>query len=330
MAGALPERGRILPRSNGVSEANSPRSVICLLTTVCCADLNQDLILPGDTLYVCGQGFGTFQVPPGLSGTPSKPITISGACESFGGAPATWIGGASLGTFPSSNWLPVPGFVGTFQASLPISRSSTCRNNASMLPGFGVAVENDTSTRAPKMRRAQPANCSADGPAGLVWEGSDQADLLCLACRGTATTVFYRPGKHSGNKQMLYTDHGVEAAVSLHNSSHIVIRQFSIVGPAARLLDVTAGNSVMLTQNTLKWASYAAVTFNFKSLSGGGINFGCIRNNTIRECACGIYIVNQARPSDSSADSNHLQISDNKLLDIDPSNYYGNRDTHGK
>lgn len=54
-----------------------------------------------------------------------------------------------------------------------------------------------------------------------------------------------------------------------------------------------------------------------------------ICRNTISECACGIYIVNQGRANDTTANSNNLRISDNHIFDIDSCSYHDNHDTHG-
>ena len=91
---------------------------------------------------------------------------------------------------------------------------------------------------------------------------------------------------------------------------------------------MTAGYNITPGNNTLKWGSYAGITFNFKSAHLGGIRGGVICRNTISECACGIYIVNQGRANDTTANSNNLRISDNHIFDIDSCNYYDNHDTH--
>ena len=98
--------------------------------------------------------------------------------------------------------------------------------------------------------------------------------------------------------------------------------------PAERLLDIVGGARLAITTCAVRWASSMCVAINYKAASGAGLKGGELSGSTFHQCACGLYIINQARPADASANSDDLRVAGNAFRDIDTQNVYGSRDTH--
>eukprot|EP01052_Picozoa_sp_SAG31_P031984 SAG31_NODE_3457_length_4250_cov_4.490966_1_plen_377_part_00 len=279
------------------------------------ADIQWSSMHPGDTLFVCGLGYGPFQLRAGWSGTRVANVRIDGNCptgRSDGSIDAAlWIGGDAINPFPSPKWTG-PDEHGIFSTTYAGSTS------------LGAAAEPE-ATELRHVHRLQKATCDANGPSnGSAWP----SDGFCAVKRTHGSKIYYKPWNATRQMQLFGNLLGV---IVTTNNSDVTIENLQVVF-GARPLDVNGGARVTLRNNTLRWGSDKCIGVNSHAGHPGphpGTQGMLITQNRLLDCACGLYTVNQmGNPIDNSMNSNDLVVSWNHFLSIDPFNYYGNHDTH--
>jgi hypothetical protein len=282
--------------------------------------VNWAAIKPGDTLFVCGFGSGPFNLPTGFSGTPGGgEVTIDGNCPRPDGSvdQALWIGGDLVNSFPSPRWTG-PDASGIY--------TTTYGGSASL--GFAAAPNASEMSQLTRLARGA---CDASGPVNAsAWP----TQAFCAAKESPQSTgtskgqkIFYKP---ASTEPVLIFGNLLGVLVTRNNSDVIIANLRMAFG--ARLLDVNGGSRITLINNTLQYASEEGISFNSGAGHKGlhpGTQGALVTLNRISDCACGLYIINQAIPIDNSQNSNDLIISWNNFSSIDPENFYGNGDTHG-
>ena len=115
-------------------------------------------------------------------------------------------------------------------------------------------------------------------------------------------------------------------ALRLVNTSRVTVRNLDLVGPVERVLDVVGGSVLTVSGCSMRYGSFSAIAINFKSAAGSGLQGGDIVNNSMSESGSGLYVVNQGRAFDASANTNRLRVSHNQIFDLDIENRYLSRD----
>jgi hypothetical protein len=281
------------------------------------AHVRWSLIQPDDVLYVCGLGHGPFSLEAGWSGAEGADVRIDGSCPRPDGSidAALWIGGDPMPPFPSSEWSG-PDAHGIF--------SGTYTGSATL----GVAAE-PNATELHHVHRLERGSCDASGPTnGSAWP---DGGAFCAAKLAHGAAVHYKPRVAAARMQLYGSLLGV---VVTTNNSDVTIENMRVVF-GKRPLDVNGGRRVSLINNTLRWGSDKCIGVNSHAGHPGphpGTQGMLITRNTVLDCACGLYTINQmddpSRPFDNSMNSNDLVVSYNHFSSIDPFNYYGNSDTH--
>ena len=141
------------------------------------------------------------------------------------------------------------------------------------------------------------------------------------------TTVFYKPSLPADASRTVFVWESDRVfnglpALAVDNSSHVVVRGLRLLGPAWVLLQIDRSRHVTVESCQLQYAAYTGIAIGLKGL--GGLRSGIIHSNNITQTACGIYFVGPY----TNTSSNYTVVRDNQLLDIDPSDHYGNSDTH--
>jgi hypothetical protein len=109
-----------------------------------------------------------------------------------------------------------------------------------------------------------------------------------------------------------------EYTISLSNTTDVALRHIDAYGPTERVLDITGGQRLEVSNCSFTWGSFAGVTLNFKSAPNGGLRGGILVDNHFYQTANGVYYVNQANQGqDESANSNDILFARNTLRDID-------------
>jgi hypothetical protein len=280
------------------------------------------LIKSGDTLFVCGVGSGIFEPPAGLNS-----VVIDGNCPTGNGFVdrGTLVGGSALLFGPDQNstvWTPLPN--GIFRATGVVTGESAAK--------YAVAIlaAPKGSSRSVKLQRLGRANCTLSGPVD-TWDSTTGA--FCVATTGGLATppgpvtVYFLPPRQTTATLSVQLQAG-EFTIRLLNTTGVAMRHLDVYGPAARVLDISGGRRLEVSNCSFAWGSYAGVVLNYKSAPNGGLNVGTLVDNSIYQSGNGIYYVNQANQGeDDSANSNDVLFARNILRDIDTENVYGNRDT---
>ena len=110
--------------------------------------------------------------------------------------------------------------------------------------------------------------------------------------------------------------------IALHNAQHTTVRNLTLQGPAWELVRATGGHHITLSENTLRWASFAAITLDDGGVAG--TQHMRIERNLITQTACGVYLI----AMHTWQNSNDLYCGHNRFIDIDTEDFYGNGDTH--
>ncbi len=215
------------PPADGRSYASAWRAV---------AHVQWSAIGPGDTLFVCGLGYGPFSLHAGWSGTPDANVNIDGNCPRPDGSidAALWVGGDPINPFPSSEWTG-PDASGIFTTAY--SGSTTL--GAAAAPG---------ATELQHVRRLAKGSCDATGPTNRsTWP----ADGFCTVRLAHGSQVYYRPSVATTRMQLFGQLLGVLITT---NNSDLTIKNIQVVF-GARPIDVNGGSRVTLRNNTLRWGS---------------------------------------------------------------------------
>jgi hypothetical protein len=262
-------------------------------------------IAPGDTLFVCGRGSGPFDLPTGFSGTPGAKITLDGSCPRPDGSidQALWIGGDPVHPFPSASW------AGPDSFGIYSTEYGGCAS-------LGLAAAPD-ATEISDLRRLKRGLCDAAGAInGSAWPTDAFCPYVGRPCHGSK--IYYKP-RNAAKPVHLFAN--LLGVVTTTNNSDIEIANMQIVF-GERPLDINGGYRVTLRNNTLRWGSGNCISLNSHAGHPGhhpGTQGMLITGNRVSDCACGLYIINQAPiPIDNSMNSNDLVVSWNNFVSAPP------------
>jgi hypothetical protein len=279
---------------------------------------------PGDTLCVHGIGDGSVYFPSGLSdlildgGCSIPPQRAKGAqvvqpsaAAEASGRNVQWFGGKTIpfdgGAAPGWTVASAPHRIYRILLAEGADASSYA---SEITPPPHPSAAGGTRPN-PTAARLHRANCTAAAPARpeQYVPGS-----FCMALHGGQQVLFYKPQGDAVAALQLESLVGI----SLINATRVTLRRFDVSGPASRTLDLAGGGvGVSIEQCSFQWASFAAIAINYKSVSGMGCNNTRIVSNRMSNSGCGLYIVNQARAFDASANSNHLYVANNTISELD-------------
>jgi hypothetical protein len=295
-------------------------------------DIQWSAIEPGDTLYLCGRASQSLGIPANFSGTPGAHVTIDGSCPTGGSSadPLLWVGGNPL-AFPEASDNPAwagsdwegPDANGIY--SLPYGGSTS------------MAIESSSrdSTDPASLSRLTLGECPRNGtgpaePASWKpgtfcdWIPAAQAGDGRLEQRGSTTgghgKLFYKP-MHPATAAMFYA--GWPSPFPLKNLSHVTIRNLRLYGVGYELVSIAGGQDLVIRDSHIQWAGSMAIQVGHLGCTdclGPGLHQGLIENNTIHQCATGVYFT----AMHTVQNSNHVVVRNNRFIDIDQENYYHN------
>lgn len=269
------------------------------------ADIEWSSLRPGDVLYLCGLCTRGLSVPPNLSGTAGRPITIDGSCPYGDGAsdPVLWVGGVPL-TFPA-------GWSGPDQNGL-YSRPYGGSTNTAVLSSAPNSTDPSVLTRLSR------GNCSKSGPLDpRAWKPGafcDTADSQApWGSQASQGTLFYKPLSTSPSTFFA----AWSEVFVLANASHVVLRSVRVYGVGERHIRMASSSDLAVLDSHFQWAASMAIT-------PTAVQRLLVQNNTIRQCACGLYTVGLH----TAESTNDMVVRGNRFVDIDTEDFYGNGDTH--
>lgn len=153
-------------------------------------------------------------------------------------------------------------------------------------------------------------NCSAGTWPSTGRTGSGGSFCAVASdANGGGSRLLYRPGV-SG---VVAVQIVATTALGLNNASGVTVRNLDLVGPVERVVDVVGGADVTVMGCSMRWGSFAAVAVNYKSAAGSGLEGGALLNSSLTESGSGLYVVNQGRPFDASANTNHFRVAYNRV-----------------
>ena len=268
------------------------------------SDVQWAAMSAGDTLCISGAGFGGFSLPVGLAN-----LIIDGGCINNDGATAAGTTqiprGLLVGGTPipfqsdgSTGWHEVDntGIYRTVIAATPqIFAAEVVLSNTVEEVGAGVVV---LPTGLPAgvpgltVRRLYqaPINCTTDGTSTNLRPAAWRQGQFCNAppLSNGSHALYYMPGPAiAGTSSVISFQLHSTTVVGLYNTTILTFQNFEVVGPAERLIDVAGGSNVVLANNSLKWGSFAAIGYNYKSETGMGVQGGKVLRNTITASGSG-------------------------------------------
>jgi hypothetical protein len=233
-AAAAPSPAAAAAAAAAAAPAPDGRSYASAWRTVAHVQWND--IGPGDTLFVCGLGYGPFSLHVGWSGTPAANVRVDGNCPRPDGSvdAALWIGGDPINPFPSPKWSG-PDASGIY---------STTYSGSTALGAAAVPE----ATEMQHVRRLPKGSCDASGPTNRsAWP----ADGFCAVRLAHGSQVYYRPSAQTTRVQLFGQLLGVLITT---NNSDVAIENLQVVF-GARPIDINGGSRVTLRNNTLRWGS---------------------------------------------------------------------------
>ena len=151
-----------------------------------------------------------------------------------------------------------------FAASGPPPRPTTTAATTTTATAGGWLSTN----AVPVARLTLAPNCTATAAAHNMPPGS-----FCTASTSTSTEaaspqlmLYYHPGHPSATVASVQLETTV--VVELAGTQDVTLRNFDLVGPASRLVDIYGGGGVVVANCTMRWASFSAIAANFKSKAG--------------------------------------------------------------
>lgn len=311
-------------------------------------DIQWSKIKPGDTLFLCGRGFQGLGVPANFSGAPGAHVTIDGHCPTGSSAaltgaaeldPVLWVGGNPLAfprasqnpawaagdwSGPDANGIYTIAYGGsTGMAIESSSRDSTDPASLTRLT-LGECPSNGTGPAEPSSWK--PGTFCDWIPAGLAREAvPNTRHAAGSRALGSDGKLFYKPS-NPATASMFYA--GWPSPFPLSNVSHVTIQNLRLYGVSYELVSIGGGRDLVIRDSHIQWAGSMAIQVGHLGGSKGmgpGLAGGLIENNTITQCATGVYFVSMH----TIQNSNHVTVRNNRFLDIDQENHYHNGDGHG-
>ena len=128
------------------------------------------------------------------------------------------------------------------------------------------------------------------------------------------------------------------APLSFHNASHINVQNLAMQGPAWAVVSFIGGHHLTIRNCSMRWGQFAGIStgdvpnlhttddaiYYLARWGGPGTQHASIVNNLITQSATGLYLVGLA----TWQSSNHMLVAQNRFIDIDTENFYGNGDCH--
>ena len=303
-------------------------------------DIQWSNIQPGDTLFLCGRGFQGLGVPANFSGAPNAHVTIDGRCptDSFavltGDAesdPVLWVGGNPL-AFPRASQNPA--WAAGDWSGPDVNGIYTIAYGGST----GMAIESSSrdSTDPASLTRLTLGECPSNGTGPIEpasWKPGTFCDWIPAGLElqavpkalGSGGKLFFKPSDPT-TASMFYA--GWPSPFPLSNVSHVTIQNLRLYGVAYELISIAGGRDLIIRDSHIQWAGGMAIEVGHLGGTNGmgpGLSGGLIENNTITQCATGVYFVSMH----TIQNSNHVTVRNNRFIDIDQENHYHNGDGHG-
>ena len=309
-------------------------------------DIRWSKIQPGDTLYLCGRGFQGLGMPANFSGAPRAHVTVDGRCPTGSPLvltddaefdPVLWVGGNPI-AFPRAS--DNPGWAAEDWSGPDTHGIYSIAYGGST----GMAIESTSrnSTDPTSLTRLTLGDCPSNstGPVEPAsWKPGTFCDWIPGSERhvesntqhtaisqplGSHGKLFYKPS--NPNSAMFYA--GWPSPLPFTNVSHVTLRNLRLYGVSYELISIGGGRDLIIRDSHIQWAGSMAIQVGHLGGTKGmgpGLDGGLIENNTIHQCATGVYFVSMH----TVQNSNRVTVRNNRFLDIDQENHYHNGDGHG-